>query len=412
MSWFETCPSGRILNRFTFDCERLDIQFCEKFVPAIIAGCWTLNCFVVMVCALGPVLLVIIALGTVAYLYYMNISRKICRETQRLDAISRSPIQSFFLAALDGAATIRAFDRFHGYSQSLDELIDSNARAVLAFNGGCRWTMVRTDLVSSVIYICVAAFSIFFRDVFDIDAAAAGLLAMWIVYLQQSQAVFNQFFALAEACYIGIERICEYCTGLPQEDVLVNRDRDLKNGLPPSWPTAGHMVLKDVEMSYRPGLPLALRGVNFTINPGDRVAVVGRSGAGKSTLSVVLFRIVEPSGGSIIFDGVDITTVSLPRLRKSLGIITQEAVVFEGSVRYNIDPFNEFSDNECIEMLKNVDCFIPLDRQIDAGEISVGQRQLLCLARALFDTKFSRDILNFFSIHYVFKLFRFLSTCI
>lgn len=99
-------------------------------------------------------------------------------------------------------------------------------------------------------------------------------------------------------------------------------------------------------MRYRPNTPLVLKGITLDIKGGEKVGVVGRTGSGKSTLIQVLFRLVEPSGGRIVIDGIDICTLGLHDLRSRFGIIPQEPVLFEGTVRSNIDPTDQYSDEE------------------------------------------------------------------
>lgn len=105
-------------------------------------------------------------------------------------------------------------------------------------------------------------------------------------------------------------------------------------------------LLSGKQVRYRPNTPLVLKGITLSISGGEKIGVVGRTGSGKSTLIQVFFRLVEPSGGRIIIDSIDITALGLHDLRSRFGIIPQEPVLFEGTVRSNIDPTEQYSDEE------------------------------------------------------------------
>lgn len=186
---------------------------------------------------------------------------------------------------------------------------------------------------------------------------------------------------------VSVERIKQF-TDIPSEATWEIKE----NRPPPTWPYKGNIRLDDVKVRYRPNTPLVLKGLTIDIKGGEKVGVVGRTGSGKSTLIQVLFRLVEPSGGKIIIDGIDICTLGLHDLRSRFGIIPQEPVLFEGTVRSNIDPTEKYSDEEIWKslercQLKEVVSSKPgkLDSLVaDSGENwSVGQRQLLCLGRVM-----------------------------
>ncbi|CAJ1877914.1 unnamed protein product [Sphenostylis stenocarpa] len=186
---------------------------------------------------------------------------------------------------------------------------------------------------------------------------------------------------------VSVERIKQFIN-IPSEPAW-----NIKDHLPPSnWPGQGSVDIKDLQVRYRPNTPLVLKGITLSISGGEKVGVVGRTGSGKSTLIQVFFRLVEPSEGKIIIDGVDISFLGLHDLRSRFGIIPQEPVLFEGTVRSNIDPIGEYTDEEIWKglercQLKDVVAAKPekLDSLVvDNGENwSVGQRQLLCLGRVI-----------------------------
>jgi ABC-type multidrug transport system fused ATPase/permease subunit len=161
---------------------------------------------------------------------------------------------------------------------------------------------------------------------------------------------------------------------------------------PMQWPSSGCIAFDSVVMPYLPGKPPVLKGVTFSIKKGEKIGVVGRTGAGKSSLIVALYRLAEISSGSIFVDGIDCSKVKLKQLRQSMAIIPQEPVMFSGTIRSNLDPFNEHTDEELMDVLYK--CLLGsmfehsengLGTKVDAmgANFSLGTQQLICLARAM-----------------------------
>jgi ATP-binding cassette subfamily C (CFTR/MRP) protein 1 len=189
-----------------------------------------------------------------------------------------------------------------------------------------------------------------------------------------------------ETNIVAVERIKEYGE-TKQEAAWEN-----SVVLPAKWPENGNIEFRDFEVRYREGLDLVLRGISFKVAGGEKVGIVGRTGAGKSSLTLALFRIIESAGGSIIIDGQDIAKMGLHALRSRLTIIPQDPVLFSGTLRINLDPFDKYSDDEIWLSLEHAHLkhFVKglaatINHEITEGgeNLSVGQRQLVCLARAL-----------------------------
>jgi len=181
-----------------------------------------------------------------------------------------------------------------------------------------------------------------------------------------------------------VERINFYTNEIEQENQIV--PGTMVSSVDASWPRTGLIEFKKYSMRYRPGLPLVLKSLSLTIDAGEKVGIVGRTGSGKSSMLTALFRLVEGAEGQIVIDGADIAGVPLKKLRSVLSIIPQDPVLFSGSLRYNLDPFNQYPDAELHDVLKcaQLDEF-GLDKDVtESGEnLSMGQRQLVALARVL-----------------------------
>uniref|UniRef100_A0A0K8S5P0 ABC transporter domain-containing protein n=2 Tax=Lygus hesperus TaxID=30085 RepID=A0A0K8S5P0_LYGHE len=168
--------------------------------------------------------------------------------------------------------------------------------------------------------------------------------------------------------------------------------KSLPNIAPNNWPSNGTVEFKNYEVRYREGLELVLRGISFNIKGGEKIGIVGRTGAGKSSMTLSLFRIIEAAGGNIQIDGIDISKMGLHALRSRLTIIPQDPVLFSGTLRMNLDPFEKYSDEQTWQALDlaHLKAFVSglptkLQHQVTEGgeNLSLGQRQLVCLARAL-----------------------------
>ena len=186
-------------------------------------------------------------------------------------------------------------------------------------------------------------------------------------------------------------------TGTGPSYISVSTSTEVAGGCPGRsnpWPQRGEIVIKNLRLKYRPELECILKGVSLTIPARAKVGICGRTGSGKSSLMLALFRLVEYEQESgIHIDGADIREVGLFTLRSQLTIIPQDPVMFCGTLRYNLDPFSQYSDADIWDVLGRVQLKTVIQEkfplQLSAGisergeNISVGQRQLLCIARAL-----------------------------
>ncbi|CAL1286917.1 unnamed protein product [Larinioides sclopetarius] len=308
------------------------------------------------------------------------------RQVRRLQAISLSPVISFLGETVQGSSTIRAFGSQYDFIERQNGQVDTNCQAFYTSNMLNRWLAVRLQFLGNTVVFIAALLSVIQRKNFS--PAIVGLTLSYALSVTENLATCVTMWTMIENQMVSVERIHEYSHLTPEASWKTESTRfDLK-----SWPSKGSITFRNYKMRYREGMELVLQGINVDIPPGQKVGVVGRTGAGKSSIALALFRIVEPTEGSILIDGIDISDLGLHDLRSKITIIPQDPVVFSGKLRLNLDPLEEHSDEDlwrAIEQshLKNFVLSLEagLDYQVSegGGNMSVGQRQQLCLARAL-----------------------------
>lgn len=327
---------------------------------------------------------VIIPIGLIYYFiqrFYVATSRQL----KRLESISRSPIYSHFSESVTGAQTIRAFGVQDRFIQESESKVDFNQVCYYPGIIANRWLAIRLEMVGNLIIFFAALFVVLGRN--TISAGIVGLSVSYALQITQTLNWLVRMTSDVETNIVAVERIKEYGE-TPQEAPWVNPE----NVPPKEWPAEGHVEFKDYKVRYREGLDLILHGLTFSVKGGEKVGIVGRTGAGKSSLTLSLFRILEAASGKIIIDGIDIATLGLHDLRTKLTIIPQDPVLFSGTLRMNLDPFDQHTDDEVWRALERAhlksfvqNLFNGLLHEVSEGgdNLSVGQRQLICLARAL-----------------------------
>ncbi|XP_052199207.1 ABC transporter C family member 14 [Diospyros lotus] len=385
MSFFDTTPSGRILSRASTDQTNIDV-FLPFFLSITISMYITVLSIIIITCQYAwPTIFFLVPLAWLN-LWYRGYYLATSRELTRLDSITKAPVIHHFSESISGVMTIRCFRRQGMFTQENINRVNANLRMDFHNNGSNEWLGCRLELIGSFIF-CVSAMFLILLPRSIIRPENVGLT---LSYGMSLNGVL--FWAIYMSCFVenkmvSVERIKQF-TNIPSEAEWKKKDC-----LPSlDWPNRGNVELRDLQVRYRPNTPLVLKGITLNIQGGEKIGVVGRTGSGKSTLIQVFFRLVEPSGGKIIIDEIDISILGLHDLRSRFGIIPQEPVLFEGTVRSNIDPIGLYSEEEIWKslercQLKDVVAGKPgkLDSLVvDNGDNwSVGQRQLLCLGRVM-----------------------------
>ncbi|KAK7058500.1 hypothetical protein VNI00_002134 [Paramarasmius palmivorus] len=420
--FFDITPIGRILNRFTTDINTIDgalqnsARSCLSGVLNFIASFLVI---LVVIPVFAPISLFI------AWLYirlappYIQASR----DLRRLESISLSPAFAGFDELLRGLTHVRAFgmesryqdafynkvDKFqsfdHVYVRGLHEfhtdkdtdkvrlfIVASQLLAAMEIRLYYHFPVLRNSVhlrftgLGSVVVYATTIFSLWM----GIKSGATAIVIVQAGIFAEASRQLVRVAAQLELDFNSVERVVEYLD-VPQEAPAIIDDKR-----PPAyWPSSsGQLVVDKLSVRYAPHLPTVLHDVSFAVEPREKVGVVGRTGSGKSTLALSLLRMIEPSAGKIYIDGIDISTIGLEDLRTRITIVSQDVSLFSGTIRTNIDPLGENSDEVCLDVMrrchlaavlnhKGVDDRTLLDLPVSQGSLSGGERQLVALARAI-----------------------------
>ncbi|EIW86976.1 pleiotropic drug resistance ABC transporter [Coniophora puteana RWD-64-598 SS2] len=384
--FFDVTPIGRILNRFTSDINTIDGTL-QPSARAALSGVLnfvaSFGVIIVMVPTFAP-------FAAIIALLYIRLAPKyiqVQRDLRRLESISLSPAFAGFDELLRGLAHVRAFSMETRYLESFFQKVDkfqSFDHFYWIVNGWLRW---RYDCLGSTVVYLATVFSLWQ----GVTNGSAAVVIVQAGIFAEASRVLVRVLAQLELDFNAVERVVEYLQ-VPQEAPA----KIPKNAPPAAWPsTSGDLIVEDLEVKYAPDLPPVLKNISVVIKPSQKVGVVGRTGSGKSTFASALLRMVEPSGGHIIIDGVDIAKIGLEDLRTRITIVSQDVSLFAGTLRSNLDPFSEHTDQACWDVLKRCHLLpllshsstkgqVTLDMPISqGGSLSAGERQLVALARAI-----------------------------
>lgn len=338
-----------------------------------------------MIAAL-PYLLIGIAPLMILYYLMQRLYVRTSRELKRLESISRSPIYSHFGESLTGLSSIRAYRKQSLFIDEVENLIDTNNEASYLQIITQRWLAVRLDVMGGTICFLTALIGVLTAQTFSVS-----IFGLVLTYALQVTLSLN--FSVRQAVDVevnanSIERLHHFSYNLEHEaNWIMDANRP-----PKDWPLTGQVEIRHLVLKYNEKLDPVINDLTLTIPARQMIGVVGRTGAGKSTIAASLFRLMEPVSGQILIDGIDISQIGLHDLRTRLAIIPQDPVLFSGTVRSNLDPFNEYEDKFIWDVLAGVNmkeaiAKLPdvLESKVESsGEnFSTGQRQLLCLARAM-----------------------------
>ncbi|XP_073110615.1 ABC transporter C family member 10 isoform X1 [Elaeis guineensis] len=384
-SFFDSTPLGRILSRVSSDLSIVDLDVPFSLNFSINATMYAYSNIGVLAVVTWQVLFVAIPMVYLAIRlqsYYMATAK----ELMRINGTTKSLVANHLAESVAGAITIRAFGEEERFFAKNLMLVDKNASPFFHNFASSEWLIQRLETMGSAIL----SSSALVMALLPPGTFGSGFIGMALSYGLSLNGAF--VFSIQNQCtlanqIISVERLNQYMHVPSEAPEVVESNRPA-----PDWPAVGRVELQDLKIRYRPDAPLVLHGISCTFEGGHKIGIVGRTGSGKTTLIGALFRLVEPAGGKIVIDGLDIVTIGLHDLRSRFGIIPQDPTLFHGSVRYNLDPLGQYTDKQIWEVLDK--CQLReavqekeqgLDSLVveDGSNWSMGQRQLFCLGRAL-----------------------------
>lgn len=409
--FFDRTPVGRIINRFSKDLETLDQEISGMFlflidriiadVIILVVASYALPFFIVFA------IFIIMIYTAIGALYIVS-----SRDLKRIESVQRSPIFTLVGEVLGGAVAIRAYGDAARFTRHCLRLIDKASRPFFFLWYENRWLSMRVDSSAGLVSIVMGLGVIYTKS---IDAALAGFAFSFTIQLVDAALWTVRCITINEINFNSVERIGEY--------LKIEPERSIGTEPPAAWPSSsGNIVVEDLTVRYTPEFEPVLKNVSFEIQPGEKVGIVGRTGSGKSTLALSFFRFLEAEAGQIIIDGISIASVPLKTLRQRLTVIPQDAQLFSGTVRSNLDPFSQYEEGELWLALQRCklassgatpavsraptrpgspvpgegpSLFTSLNAPIEQGgrNLSAGQRQLLALARGLLKMRDSRILI-------------------
>uniref|UniRef100_A0ACB8FL16 Uncharacterized protein n=1 Tax=Sphaerodactylus townsendi TaxID=933632 RepID=A0ACB8FL16_9SAUR len=384
MMFFERTPTGDLLNRFSKEMDAVDSILPDK-LKSLLGFLFHLLEIYVAITVATPIAVGVIVPLTALYAVIQSFFVATSCQLKRLEALSRSPVYSHLAETFQGSSSIRAYKDQQRFVSRNDFRVDENQRAAFPAVVADRWLATNMEFLGNGLVLFAALLAVISRP-----HLSPGIVGFSVSCALQVTVVLNwmvRSLAEMENNIVSVERVRDYSEAPKEAPWTLGSD-----SVGEEWPTEGTIEFKGYSLSYGPGLELSLKNINVKINGREKIGISGRTGAGKSSLVMGLLRLVEAAEGDVFVDGVNVAQLGLHNLRSKISVILQDPVLFPGSLRRNLDPLKEYSDEEIwmaleLVLLKGFVLDLP-DRLAyecseGGGNLSVGQRQLICLARAL-----------------------------
>jgi len=387
LRFFDSTPMGRVLNRFSRDMEGVDDHLSWNFEQSFKSLAQTVASLILIVAILPIILLVLVP---VLFVYYklQHDYRSSAREAKRLESIARSPRYAHFKELVSGLDVIHGFGKEQFFMNTFYTNLANHQQAFWRSILLNRWFSIRVPIVSGFIALATSIGVVMLAREGSLSTGTAGIVLTYALSFWMNLNWTVRAFSEVESRMTSVERLKRYADLTPENSTIGSNTLTVND----AWPTHGAIDVRGLCVRYAAHLPRVLHDITFSVAAGTKVGITGRTGSGKSTLFQSLFRFVEAEAGEILVDGVDITNVPLERLRKGIAIIPQDPTLFIGTIRSNLDRFNECIDLEVWNALRRVQLstlieLLPMKLSShvseNGGNFSQGQRQLLCMARAI-----------------------------
>nr|XP_034300520.1 multidrug resistance-associated protein 4 isoform X1 [Crassostrea gigas] len=382
--FFDSNPVGRILNKFARDLGLID-SVIPTLTNIVLEITVRLAMQIGITCIINPFLLLPLTPLVIVIYLIRWFSLPTTRNMKRLEAMTQSPIFSHISDTLVGLQSIRALGMSRKFLQDFDRFQDRHTSAFFLFLSANRWFSLRSLFFLDIYFILVILLSLVLRDMIGLSGGLFGMALNYLLTMADPFESMMRRSADLNTQMTSVERIISY-TKLEQEAPKVSDSPP-----PSSWPQNGEIKLVNVGLQYSSDTDQVLHNITCLINSREKIGIVGRTGAGKSSLLAALLRLAETTG-EIYIDDVNVLKIGLHELRNKISVIPQDPILFSGTLRKNLDPFEEYTDDQLWIALEQVQLKVKVqsDREglymevSDSGQnLSVGQRQLVCLARAI-----------------------------
>ncbi len=344
--FFDSTPLGQLMNRFSKDIEAIDQEVAPVAVGVL--GCLaSVITIVVLISVITPGFLIAAIFITAIYFAIGKFYLASSVNLKRLESVLRSPLYQQFGETLSGVTTIRAYGDERRFIRDNQHRVDTHNRPYIYLWAANRWLALRIDFTGALVAFFAGVFVIL--RIGRIDAGAAGLSLTYAITFTENVLWLVRLYSMNEQNMNSVERVKEYLDVEQEAEAIIPESRP-----PGNWPSRGAIQFINYLTRYRSDLEPVLRHVTFSVQPGERVGIVGRTGAGKSSLALALFRGLEAEEGKIIIDDIDIGLIGLQDLREAITIVPQDPTLFTGTIRSNLDPFGLFTDEEIFDTLRRV----------------------------------------------------------
>ncbi|GAB6032452.1 Multidrug resistance-associated protein 5 [Chamberlinius hualienensis] len=385
MAFFDITPLGRIMARFSRDMDELDVQI--PFVTEFCTQSLLMIAFqLILIGYYFPWYIIGLVVAMIIYFIFDALLNGGVRATKRVDNLLRPPLLIHMSTTVQGIPVIRCYEKQKTMAQRFRALVDKHISAYLLFQLSSKWIAFRIDTLSWFVITGTGLMVVLTKG--TVSSGVAGMVMSQIFRVCNVLATVTRWKSELMARLISIERVAEYSRNLEEEAPAIIK----KNRPPKDWPQKGSIRFENVELRYRKELPLVLHGLSVDIQGSEKVGIVGRTGAGKSSVIGTILRLTEVCGGKIIIDDIDISQIGLEDLRSKIAVIPQEPVLFEGTIRWNLDPFGEHTDEQMWDALEQSHLKTKIEMEAnkldtilspEGGIFSLGEKQLFCLSRAL-----------------------------